>query len=56
MYTHVGGYKFCVGVDMYLGRHGKSIYVDLWVMPGEFDDQVKWPANNKFTIERINQQ
>ena len=24
-------------------------------MPGEYDDQLKWPANAKFTIELINQ-
>ena len=58
MYTHVGGYKFCVGVDANgCGRgHGNSIYVDLWVLPGEFDDQLKWPAKAKFTIELINQE
>ena len=58
MYTHLGGYKFCVGVDAngYHSGHGKSIYVDLWFMLGEFDDQLKWPAKAKFTIELINQQ
>ena len=58
MYTHVGGYKFCVGVDAngYGRGRGKSIYVDLWAMPGEFDDQLKWPAKAKFTIELVNQQ
>ena len=57
MYTHVGGYKFCIGVDAnggLIGR-GKSIYVDLWAMPGEFDEQLKWPAKAKFTIELVNQ-
>ena len=57
MYTHVGGYKFCVGVDANgcgSGR-GKSIYVDLWAMPGRFDEQLKWPAKAKFTIELVNQ-
>ena len=58
MYTHVGGYKFCIGVDANgCGReHGKSIHVYLWSMPGEFDEQLKWPAKAKFTIELINQQ
>ena len=57
MYTHVCGYKFCIGVDANGcddGR-GKSIYVDLWPTPGEYDDQLKWPANAKFTVELINQ-
>ena len=57
MYTHVSGYKFCIGVDANgkWGGHGKSIYVDIWGMPGEFDDQLKWPAKANFTIELINQ-
>ena len=58
MYTHVSGYKFCIGVDANgrLGGRGKSIYVAVWGMPGEFDDQLKWPAKAEFTIELINQQ
>ena len=58
MYTHVSGYKFCVGVDA-KGRgvgHGRFINVTLWAMPGEFDYQLKWPAKATFTIELINQQ
>ena len=57
MYTHVSGYKFCIGVDANgAGEgHGTSIYVDIWGMPGDFDDQLKWPAKAKFTIELINQ-
>ena len=57
-YTHVSGYQFCIGVDAN-GRglgHGKSIYVAVWGMPGEFDDQLIWPAKANFTIELINQQ
>ena len=57
-YTHVSGYQFCIGVDANgrgLGR-GKSIYVAVWGVPGEFDDQLKWPAKANFTIELINQQ
>ena len=57
MYTHVGGYKFCIGVDANGGGggRGKYIYVDLWSMAGEYDDQLKWPATAKFTVELINQ-
>ena len=57
MYTHESGYKFCIGVDANgdgLG-HGKSIYVAVWGLPGQFDDQLRWPARVKFTIELINQ-
>ena len=57
MYTHVCGYKFCIGVDANGcgdGR-GKSVWMDVYSMPGEYDDQLKWPANAKFTVELINQ-
>ena len=58
MYTHVCGYKFCIGVDANgnVGGRGKSINVDIWCMPGEFDGQLKWPAKAKITIELVNQQ
>ena len=58
MYTHVCGYKFCIGVDANgfgADGHGKSIWMDLYSMSGEYDDQLKWPANAKFTVELINQ-
>ena len=57
MYTHVCGYNFCMGVDAngYGNERGKSIGVNLWSMPGEYDNQLKWPANAKFTVEVINQ-
>ena len=57
-YTHVSGYQFCIGVDAN-GRdlgHGKSLHVAVWGVPGEFDDQLKWPAKANFTIELVNQQ
>ena len=57
MYTHVSGYKFCIGVDANargIGR-GNSIRVYLWSMSGEYDDQLKWPAKVTFTVELINQ-
>ena len=57
MYTHVCGYKFCIGVDAngYGPGHGKYICIDLFSMSGEYDDQLKWPAKAKFTVELINQ-
>ena len=58
MYTHVSGYKFCIGVNAngHWGGRGKSICVNILVIPGEFDDQLKWPAKANFTIELVNQQ
>ncbi len=58
MYTHVCGYKFCIGVDAN-GRfvyRNKKVAVSVWSMPGEFDDQLKWPVRLKLTLELINQQ
>ena len=57
MYTHDGGYKFCIGVDAngYLGGHGKAIRVKWKLMEGEYDDQLKWPAKAATTLELVNQ-
>ena len=57
MYTHVGGYKFCIGVSangVGPGR-GEAVAVQLFSLPGEFDDQLKWPVKARFTIELVNQ-
>ena len=58
MYTHVGGYKFCIGIDAngYGDGHGKAIHVNIWAMPGKYDHQLKWPAQATFTIELLHQQ
>ena len=54
MYTHQFGYKFCIGADC-SGNVGllsaPSIFFKVWVMPGEFDDELKWPAKAKFMLE-----
>ena len=57
MYTHPGGYKFCIGIDANgVGgfNRGRSVNVEVWVMKGEYDDQLQWPATAKFTLELIN--
>ena len=58
MYTHVFGYKFCIAVDVngLVRLRGKCIFVSVRSIPGEYDDQLLWPAKAKFTIELINQQ
>ena len=57
MYTHVCGYKFCIGVDANGYGYGYDyVNVDVWGIPGDYDDQLKWPAWAKFTIKLINQQ
>ena len=57
MYTHVCGYKFCIGIDAN-GRcliRGKAICVFLYAMPGEHDHLLKWPACVSFTLELLHQ-
>ena len=53
MYTHLHGYKFYARVYVSVHNH---LCVVLRSMPGEYDDQLQWPARAKFTIELINQQ
>ena len=57
MYTHLYGYKFCIGVDAngYGCGRGSYLGVSLCTMSGEYDDELQWPARAKFTIELINQ-
>ena len=56
MYTHLCGYKFCIGIDTNGcgSTRGNSVRVEVWCMPGEYDSQLKWPAKVEFTIELIN--
>ena len=58
LYTHMCGYKFCIGVDANGadGGCGKAIRITLFALSGVHDGQLKWPAKGKFTIELINQQ
>ena len=57
MYTHVGGYKFCIGIDA--NGHGvslgKAMILELWPLKGEYDYLLKWPADATFNIHIINQ-
>ena len=57
MYTHLFGYKFCIGIDPNGNgiSHGKALTVELWPMKGEYDYRLKWPADATFNIEIINQ-
>ena len=55
MYTHPGGYKFCLGIGANGDRdsRGRSVNVEVWAMKGEYDDQLQWPVTAKFTLELI---
>ena len=65
MYTHPNGYKFCIGVDanghgpilpglVGTARSNAAVYLDLWLMKGEYDDTLPWPVKGTITIELIN--
>ena len=57
-YTHLHGYKFCIGVDANGEEniHGYGITVCLYAMPGEFDEDLKWPVIGVVTVGLENQQ
>ena len=50
LYTHVGGYKFCINNDFYNG----DITLSLLIQPGDYDDVLKWPVTITVTLELIN--
>ena len=53
-YTHVGGYKMCLSVN--LDRNRGPISVSLHFLAGEFDEHLTWPFPGAiFTITAINQ-
>ena len=57
MYTYLYGYKFFFEIKtngVGAGR-GKAVCVSLWSMCGEYDNQIKWLAKVKITLEVINQ-
>ena len=55
MYTHVCGYKFCIGINA--NGHGlirgKAMNMVLYAMQEEHDHLLKWPARVSFTIELL---
>ena len=57
MYTHLYGYKFCIGIDAngHGVTRGNAMRVELWSMEGKFDNQLKWPAKVTVTLELVNQ-
>ena len=57
-YTHLHGYKFCIGVDANgegMAR-GYGITVCLYAMPGKYDEDLKWPVTAVFTVGLENQE
>ena len=57
-YTHPNGYKMCLQVDANGRGDKKGIFMSLYVylMRGEFDDQLKWPFYGKVNVRLLNQE
>ena len=57
VYTHTSGYKFQIAVypDGGVSCKNKALLVELHVIQGEYDDQLVWPAQVKFTLKLVNQ-
>ena len=55
-YTHTHGYKMCINViaNGYGDGKGTHVSVYLYLMPGIFDDDLKWPFQGDITIELVN--
>ena len=58
VYTHLNGYKFCIGIDPNGDGDslGKAMRMELWPMKGPNDYRLKWPVTMKFTVKLINEQ
>ena len=52
-YSHLGGYKMCLRVDANGEGDGRGTHVSVFVylMRGEFDDDLKWPFSGKITVQ-----
>ena len=55
-YSHIGGYKMCLGVDANGRGHGTGTHVSVFnfLMRGEYDDDLLWPFRGEITIQLIN--
>ena len=56
-YTHLKGYKMCILVkaNEHSDCRGTHASVEVRVMKGEFDDQLKWPLKGSTTIRLLSQ-
>ena len=54
LYTHPGGYKFCISVEAH--RYIGNVSVSLYAMKGGFDNQLQWPVKCTITLQLLNQQ
>ena len=56
-YTCPGGYKLCLSVFAGGNDDGLNTHISLYLnlMKGEYDQQLKWPFQGKFTIHLLSQ-
>ncbi len=50
-YAHSRGVNFLVGTDHW----DDTFYVELYQLPGEFDDEIEWPVKCTVTVHLLNQ-
>ena len=50
LHTHLCGYKFYISV----ANWREVVAVKMFCVAGEYDDELKWPATVKFTVELVN--
>ena len=56
-YSHIGGYTFCIRVDANGTGDGKGTHVSVYIymMRGEYDDNLKWPFKGEVRVQLLNQ-
>ena len=52
-YTHSHGYKMCVNVYFFLIHTKLEVYS--YLLPGEYDDGLKWPFRGTVVVQLLNQ-
>ena len=57
LYTHPGGYKFRIAVNIYgyKGAYGTHVTVSMDALKGKFDSILPWPAKATLTLQLLNQ-
>ena len=56
-YSHCYGYKMCIGVDV-AGEgvgDGSHISLNVYLLPGEYDDSLQWPFRGTVRIKLFNE-
>ena len=55
-YTHIAGYKMCLGITANGWDNGKGTHFSVTVnmKKGEFDSHLKWPFKGEITVQLVN--